>query len=168
MSPHDDSPPPARRARPADPYAPFRPGWGRVVPLVSSVAVLAVAAAGALTIPGEQWTPLDRGFLFLLGLAASALLLRYGLIEARPSPAGLVVRNLLTTRRLEWAEILRMQFGRGAPWVTLDLADTDVVAVMAIQKADGARGRANAARLAALLRYHSGPGDPPEVEVAST
>ena len=55
----------------------------------------------------------------------------------RPDAEGLVVRNLFTTRA-GVAEIVGVQFAGGAPWVTLDLDDTDTVAVMAIQKADGA------------------------------
>ena len=47
-----------------------------------------------------------------------------------------------------------MQFGGGAPWVTLDLDDTDTVAVMAIQKADGTISRAEAGRLSALVQVH--------------
>jgi hypothetical protein len=46
-------------------------------------------------------------------------------------------------------------FGGGAPWVSVDLDDTDTVAVMAIQKADGAFGQAEAARLSALVQVHS-------------
>jgi hypothetical protein len=69
-----------------------------------------------------------------------------------------LIRNLLTTRSLEWAQVISVQFGGGAPWVSLDLDDTDTVAVMAIQKADGAYGRAEAARLAALVQVHSRPG----------
>jgi len=39
----------------------------------------------------------------------------------------------------------------------VDLDDTDTVAVMAIQKADGAPGRAEAARLSALVQVHGRP-----------
>ncbi len=138
-----------------DPYAPFRPRWGVWVPRVLSIVVLLGFGAAAATIPGEQWTVLDRLFLFGLGAAIAGLLFRYSRIEARPSTTGLIVRNLFLTRRLTWAEIVRIQFGGGAPWVSLDLADTDTLAVMAIQKADGAYGRAAAARLAALLEFHT-------------
>ena len=46
----------------------------------------------------------------------------------------------MTTGRLTWAQVLRVQFGDGAPWVTLDLDDTDQLAVMAIQRALSQRG----------------------------
>lgn len=150
---------PPTNAGGADPYRPFRPRWGRVVPLVFSVVALIGFALAAIFIPGEAWTVLDRLFLFAVGAAIFGVLLRYGLIEARPSTEGIRVRNLFTTRTLVWEQIVRMQFGRGAPWVTLDLDDTDTVPVMAIQKADGAHGRAMASRLSALVSYHSAGGE---------
>ncbi|MDO5711818.1 MAG: PH domain-containing protein [Micrococcales bacterium] len=150
------------RSRPVDdPYAPFRPRWGVRVPRVLSVIVLLSCGYAAATIPGAQWTLLDRAFFFAVGAGISWLLFRYSRIEALPSQTGLTVRNLLLTRRLPWEQIVRMQFSGGAPWVSLDLSDTDTVAVMAIQKADGAHGREAAARLAALIEYHTEiPGRP--------
>jgi hypothetical protein len=91
------------------------------------------------------------------GVAVAAFMWRFASIRAVPSRHGLVIRNLITTRTLEWAQIVRVQFGGGAPWVSVDLDDTDVVAVMAIQKADGAFGQAEAARLSALVQVHSRP-----------
>lgn len=75
--------------------------------------------------------------IFVLGALIAWFLWRFGSIQAVPSKDGLVVRNLLITRTVSWAEILRVEFGGGAPWAVLDLIDTDTLAVMAIQKADG-------------------------------
>ncbi len=140
-----------------DPYAVFRPRWGTRVPTGAAIVMFVAFAAAAVTIPGAEWTLLDRLFLFLLGVVMAWFLQRFARIEARPGPDGIVVRNLFTTRRLDWAQILGMQFGGGAPWVTVELNDTDTVAIMAIQKADGAHGRTQAARLAALITHHSAP-----------
>lgn len=148
-----------------DPYAPFRPRWGFRVPRVMAIVVFVAAAVGGATIPGTAWSIVDRLFFFALGAMIAGLLWRYSRIEAKPSKQGLVVRNLFLTRRLTWEEIVRMQFGGGAPWVSLDLADTDTVAVMAIQKADGAHGRALAARLAALIEFHGDLDLPPTTKV---
>jgi hypothetical protein len=104
------------------------------------------------------WTVPDRSMLVLCGLAFAAALWRFASIRATPSPQGLVIRNLVSTRTLEWAQIIRVQFGGGAPWVSVDLDDTDTVAVMAIQKADGDFGQAEASRLMALVQVHSRPG----------
>ena len=146
----------------ADPYAVFRPRRGRRVALTMGVLSVLIFAAGAISLPGVDplyggWGVLDRLLLVFCGVAVAALLWRYASIRALPSTSGLVVRNLLTTRRLEWAQIVRVQFGGGAPWVSVDLDDTDTVAIMAIQKADGALGKAEAARLAALVQVHSRP-----------
>jgi hypothetical protein len=102
------------------------------------------------------WGVLDRLLLILCGVALAAGLWRFASIRAVPSTVGLVVRNLVSTRNLEWAQIVRVQFGGGAPWVSVDLDDTDTVAVMAIQRADGAFGEAEAARLSALVQIHGG------------
>ena len=46
------------------------------------------------------------------------------------------------------------------PWVTLDLADADTVAVMAIQKADGPSAQDEAQRLAQLVANFGEPTEP--------
>nr|WP_306239427.1 PH domain-containing protein [Ornithinimicrobium cryptoxanthini] len=77
------------------------------------------------------------------------------MVRALASADGLLVINLVHARQLEWAEILRVSFADGTPWVLLELADTEELAVMGIQRADGAFARAEAARLAALVQHHS-------------
>ena len=153
--------PRASGAAPAtpDPYDVFRPRRGRRVASTMAVLSLLIFAGGAISLPGVDplfggWDVPDRLLLVGCGAAISAFLWRYATIRAVPSTQGLVIRNLLTTRTLQWAQIVDVLFGGGAPWV---LDDTDTVAVMAIQKADGAFGRAEAARLSALVQVHSRP-----------
>jgi hypothetical protein len=148
--------------RQPDPYAVFRPRRGRRVGLTMAVLSLVIFTVGALSLPRVDplvggWGPIDRLMLIAVGVAVAAFLWRFASIRAVPSTRGLVIRNLVTTRALEWAQIVSVQFGGGAPWVSVDLDDTDSVAVMAIQKADGAFGRAEAARLSALVQVHSSP-----------
>jgi hypothetical protein len=76
-------------------------------------------------------------------------------VRADVDEQGIVVRNLMLTRRLDWPEIVSVRFGSGRPWVQLDLADGDVLAVMGVQQADGDLARAEAGRLAALVAIHS-------------
>jgi hypothetical protein len=128
-----------------------------------SVVSVVIFTGGAWMMPSSDpglggWSLSDRLILTCCGLAVAAGLWRFASIRAVPSPAGLVIRNLITTRTLAWAQIVGVQFGGGAPWVSLDLDDTDTVAVMAVQKADGAFGQAEAARLSALVQAHSRPG----------
>ena len=92
---------------------------------------------------GGQWRVGDR--LFFLGV-------------------GLTVRNLFTTRIIGWRSVVDVRFAGGDPWVTLELEDTDTLAVMAVQKADGAFGRAEASRLAALVQALGPSAQSPEVQ----
>jgi hypothetical protein len=134
--------------------APFRPRRGRVVALGVVWASLLVFGTIAVIMPEQngRWGPADRLMLFGLGAAIAALAWRYASIVAAPSREGLVVRNLVVTRTLEWPEVVGVQFGGGEPWVSLDLEDGDVLAVMAIQKADGEVAAREASRLAALVQ----------------
>lgn len=145
-----------------DPYAVIRPVRGRRVAAVSAVLVLAVFTVSAVLVPGQaaqkgDWALSDRIMMFLLGAAIAAFLWRFVLIKATPDADGLVVQNIFVTRRLAWSQIIRVQFGGGAPWAYIDTADADTVPVMAIQKADGEHGRRDASRLAALVDFHTRP-----------
>lgn len=137
-----------------DPYAVFRPRRGALVARGAALATVAVLGGLALLAPGD-WALADRVLLLVFGLLAAAGLWRFGVVRAVASAEGLKVINLVHTRELEWAEILRVSFADGTPWVLLELADTEELAVMGIQRADGAFARAEAARLAALVQHHS-------------
>ncbi len=155
---------PVGGSAPSDAFAPFRPRRGRAVAIVVAWASVLVFGAIAVAMPadsGPRWGIGDRVMFFGLGAAVALLAWRYASIVALPSRDGLVVRNLLLTRRLEWGEVVSIQFGGGEPWVTLDLSDSDTVAVMAIQKADGDVSGREASRLAALVQaFGEGrPGD---------
>lgn len=152
--------PDPRRHRP-DPYAVFRPRRGRIVATVAAACSLVVFTAAAIAVPGSGdvavggWTPAERVVLVLVGLLLAFGLMRFARLRAVPSPDGLIVHNLVVTRRLEWAQILQVQFPGGSAWVLLELDDTDVVAVMAIQRSDGAYANHEASRLSALVQHHS-------------
>ena len=109
---------------------------------------LLLPTQGGLT----SWSAPDRVLVAAIGVAIAALCWRYATIRAVPTREGLLVRNLFTTRQLTWPQVLRVQYGGGAPWVTLDLDDTDTLAVMAIQRADGDASAAEASRLQALVQ----------------
>ena len=141
----------------AELHAPFRSRRGRLVGWIATVSVSGAMLLTAVVLP---WSgPSAVGWYDRAGFVALAALLgwglsRFALVGAEPSEAGLVVRNLLITRRLEWAEILGIRFGGGDPWVSLDLSDGDTLAVMAIQRADGVRASDEAGRLATLIALH--------------
>jgi len=132
--------------------AAFRPRRGRVLPLVMAGIAVVVCTIVAIAMGATgQWAVGDQLALVGLGLALAAFLGRYASIKAVPDGAGLTVRNLMLTRTVSWDEIVEVRFPDGAPWVTLELDDTDEVAVMAIQRADGQLARDEAMRLARIV-----------------
>ena len=137
---------------PGAPDAPFRPRRGRVLPLVMAAVAVVVCTVVAIGMGvSGAWAVGDQLALVALGLGLASFLLRYASIKAVPDDSGLTVRNLMLTRRVTWDEVLEVRFPEGAPWVTLELDDTDEVAVMAIQRADGPAARDEARRLARLV-----------------
>lgn len=144
-------------------YAVFRPRRGVWVARISALLVLVVFGVMAVAMPqggvvGGKTS--DRVTLVVFAILVAAFLWRYTRLRAVPTAEGLTVVNLIHTQQVEWAEVLRVGFSGGAPWVVLELTDTEELAVMAIQRADGAHGRAEAARLAALVEHH-GLAQPP-------
>lgn len=105
---------------------------------------------------------LNRIFIVAFGFLLAAGLWRYALLRAIPTPEGLKVVNLVRTYDLEWAQIVGVGYGDGSAWAMLELTDTEEVAVMAIQRADGSHAQAEASRLAALIQYHHGQLDTPD------
>ncbi|GAA2723602.1 PH domain-containing protein [Cellulomonas aerilata] len=135
-------------------YAPFRPRAARVVSLVLAVAV-AVGTAALLIALRDFFNPFDMVGVGLFGGGIAWFCWREASVRADVDEQGIVVRNLMLTRRLAWAQVVSVRFGSGRPWVQLDLADGDVLAVMGVQQADGAHARAEAGRLAALVAIHT-------------
>ncbi|AEI12268.1 PH domain-containing protein [Cellulomonas gilvus] len=126
---------------------PFRPHLARV----SAFALIALVtlATAALVVLMPDLTALDRTGFVLLGALVVWFCWRQASVAALPDEDGLTVRNLLVTTRVSWAQIVSVRFG-DRPWVQLDLADGDTLAVMGVQRADGERAQVQARRLATL------------------
>ncbi|MFD0270256.1 PH domain-containing protein [Streptomyces sp. NPDC127106] len=120
-------------AQPALPALPvtFRPTRTRVVLLGVGLAMFTTITAIAVML--ENLSGGERiSFVFTAALMASVLVLL-----SRPrvvaDETGVTVVNLTTTRRLEWAQILRVNLRPGDPWVFLDLSDGTSLPVLGIQ-----------------------------------
>lgn len=137
---------------------PFRPRRARAVglPLAGGLVVLlAVVAVAMLGTGFPGWTVLDSALCAAFGLALGAGVVRLVGVRALPADDALVVRNVFLTRRVPWASIVAVRFGGADPWLTLDLADGENHAVMAVQRADGTRAHEEAGRLATLVELHT-------------
>ncbi len=139
----------------------FRSRRGRRVAVGVAVAQAIVLVTIAVVPPAPgllEFGWYDRLGFVLVAAAVAWVLSRFAGVRADPSETGLHVRNLMTRRDLEWAEIVGVRFAGGDPWVTLDLSDGDTLAVMAIQRADGELGRTEARRLSTLVALHTRTG----------
>ena len=144
----------------AELHAPFRSRRGRLIGWIGACGVSGAMLLTAVILP---WSgPSAVGWYDRAGFVVVAVFFFWGLtrfaqVGADPSETQLVVRNLLLTRRLDWAEVIGIKYGSSDPWVTLDLSDGDTLAVMAIQRADGEHAKASATRLATLIALHTPP-----------
>ncbi|MCK1797786.1 PH domain-containing protein [Streptomyces sp. XM4193] len=139
----------------------FRPTRTRVVLLCVGFAMFAVLAAVGLVL--ERLHPGERASFVLTGLLFFGVLALLGRPHLTADRDGVTVVNLTRVRRLEWAEILRVNLRSGDPWVFLDLADGTSLAAMGIQPGIGREQAINDARaLRALVEEHgSGTGGDP-------
>jgi hypothetical protein len=134
----------------------FRPIITRIILLTTGAAlVVALTAIGLLLenlSPGEQASFVITGLLFFAGLA----------LFSRPKvvadEGGVTVVNLISTRRLEWAEVLRVNLRPGDAWVYLDLADGTSLPAMGIQLGVAKARAINDARTLRALTEHHGTG----------
>ncbi|MGH3451128.1 MAG: PH domain-containing protein [Haloechinothrix sp.] len=133
----------------------FRPR--RVIWMAGLSAVLLIAAFTTVAVllrssdTGVIFQPADQVAMVGIGLllAVGALLWARPLVRA--DREGIEVRNVLTTRRFTWNEVLSVSFPDGASWARLELPDDEYHAVMAVQAVD--RGHAVEA-VRALRRLH--------------
>ncbi|MCM1967838.1 PH domain-containing protein [Streptomyces sp. G1] len=143
-------------AQPAPPALPvtFRPTRTRVVLLGVGAAMFLTITTIALML--ERLQPGERiSFVFVAVLLSSVLVLL-----SRPKvvadETGVTVVNLTTTRRLEWAQILRVNLRPGDAWVFLDLSDGTSLPALGIQPGVAkAQAIADARALRALAEAHA-------------
>lgn len=141
----------------SDLYRDFVPRRGRPVAYGLAVVQFVLLAAIGLLVPGGEggFGIADRLLMVATGALIAFILWRLGRVRAEVDQEGLVVRNLIYTTRRAWPEIVSVQFGGGAPWVVLDLADGDNLTVMAIQRSDGEFAEREATRMATLVALGS-------------
>ncbi|MFE5715010.1 PH domain-containing protein [Streptomyces sp. NPDC056501] len=109
----------------------FRPGRTRAVLLTIGTVMFVVITVVALML--ERLGPGERvSFVFTATLLFGVLIML-----SRPKVVaddeGVTVVNITRTRRLAWAEILKVNLRPGDPWVFLDLSDGTSMPVLGIQ-----------------------------------
>lgn len=137
-------------------HRPIRPRAGRWVPLTLAAAWLVVfggLAAGYPPYPGIGVG--DRIGFTLVALVGAWVLYRFSSVALLPDEDGVVVRNVLGSRRLSWAQVVGVRYGRDSTWAHLDLSDGTNLAALGVQSADGAWAQTCAVRLATLVELHA-------------
>ncbi|QSB16991.1 PH domain-containing protein [Natronosporangium hydrolyticum] len=140
----------------------YRPRQIRVVAWIAAIVVVvaAIALSAALAGPINEsgpatFTLVDRLGLLGLGLIGAAMLLTLTRPLVAADEAGIRVRNVLGDRRLSWGVVRAVRYERGASWAVLELADDDVLGVLAVQAVDKERAVAAARALRARhAAYH--------------
>ncbi|MFF9067377.1 PH domain-containing protein [Streptomyces sp. NPDC014891] len=134
----------------------FRPGRTRAVLLTLGVLMFVVVTAVALML--ERLGPGERlSFVF-----TAALLLGILVLLSRPKivadDEGVTVVNITRTRRLDWAEILKVNLRPGDPWVFLDLSDGTSLPALGIQPGIARESAIRDARALRALAESHGTG----------
>ncbi|WP_241661353.1 PH domain-containing protein [Thermomonospora catenispora] len=134
----------------------WRPRRTRIVAYtMAGVIVLGMIVLAVVVAP--QFTLFDRLLLVVLGLFGGWLLHMFARCRVEADEHGLTVVNAFRTRRLAWAEVVRVTMAEGDPWPTLDLSDGTSLGAMGINGAEKARAARHLAELRALLAEHEPP-----------
>ncbi|MEV8323477.1 PH domain-containing protein [Kitasatospora sp. NPDC059811] len=133
----------------------WAPRRTRAVLLPVCALLVVLFAVMAVVLP-ENWQLNDR----IMMAGSGVLFACVGLMLARPRVSadaqGVTVVNFVRSRRLTWAEIVRVNFRQGDPWATLDLADGTSLAAVGIQSGVGKdQAIAQARALRDLVEHHA-------------
>ncbi|MFJ9738952.1 PH domain-containing protein [Streptomyces sp. NPDC101166] len=109
----------------------FRPGRTRVVLLTAGAVIFVVISGIALLL--EQLGPGERLSFIVTGGLIFWVLAQLARVRVVAEDAGVTVVNIASRRRLDWAEILRVNLRPGDPWVFLDLSDGTSLPALGIQ-----------------------------------
>jgi hypothetical protein len=110
--------------------------WVAAVVLLVAFTLLATSLHGQIGPNGAAFAAGDQYAMVGLGVLSALGVLIFTRPRVEADTSGIRVRNLIGSYELPWEVVRAVRFGRGAPWVTLDLQDDDVVSVMAVQAVD--------------------------------
>jgi hypothetical protein len=138
-------------------FRPHRLRW--VILPIAAALVAAFAVAGARLGDGGLGAhvgPSDEAATILIGVLLAAGVLMLLRPRVRADADGIEVRNVVGTRRFEWAATRGLSFREGVPWARLELPAEEYVPMTAIQAADGVRAVYAMRELRRLYRESGG------------
>lgn len=142
-----------------------RPRKVTVICWIAAAAVVAICAsvAGALvgtTEGGGVFHAADRFTMVGLGIVLGAAIMLFARPAVWVDDDGIRVRNIVGSYNLPWDVVTAVSFPPGASWVHLEVADGDMVSVMAIQAVDKEYAVAAVRKLRAALVERQGTTAP--------
>jgi hypothetical protein len=99
-------------------------------------ALVAVGLHGKTESGKSYFHTEDQVAMVILGLLAAAGILVFTRPRVTADESGLRIRNLLGWVEVPWEIVAAIRFDRGTPWAQVELADDDLIAIMAVQAAD--------------------------------
>jgi hypothetical protein len=141
----------------------FAPRRVKVVCWISATAVVIVFSAVSFGLSGSTgagnavFQPGDQAAMIGLGVLGALGILLFTRPRVEADASGIRIRNVIGGYDLPWEVVRAVQFPRGASWASLELADDEVVAVMAVQAADKQYAVDAVRTLRALLAQHQPP-----------
>jgi hypothetical protein len=136
----------------------FRPRRARVVVYTAAAALLSVLVVIAVLLPAEGangWGLGSRLSMVIVGLGCGWFLHRLAAVRLETDDDGVTVVNILTRRRLEWAEIVGVRLSQDDAWLMLDVSDGSSLAAMGVQRSEGALAQAQARTFARMVSERS-------------
>ncbi|GAB3857127.1 hypothetical protein GCM10027610_092930 [Dactylosporangium cerinum] len=133
-----------------------RPRRARIIAFVLAAVVVVVFTLIALGLHGKTgdgpgyFQRGDQAAMIGLGICAALAILLMARPKVEADETGVRVQNIIGSYDLPWDVVRAVTFGRGSPWLTLDLHDDERVAVMAVQMTDKDHAVKAARRLRAL------------------
>jgi hypothetical protein len=123
-----------------------------------AVALFVVLVGIAVLLPSggsNPWGPGSRIAVVVFAVACAWFLHRLGAVRLETDADGVTVVNVLTRRRLEWAEVVGVRLSRDDAWLMLDVSDGSSLAAMGVQRSEGELAQRQAQTFARMVTEHS-------------
>ncbi|MGW0533722.1 PH domain-containing protein [Streptomyces sp. NPDC003032] len=136
----------------------FRPQRTRAVLLTAGAVLFVVLTVIALVLP--KLSPGERTSFVFTGALLFGVLALLSRPKVVADESGVTVVNIVTGRRLAWAEIVQVTLRPGDPWVFLNLSDGTSLPALGIQPGIARQQAiADSRALGALVDARSALGD---------
>lgn len=121
----------------------FRPFYSVIAASVLAVLIIIAFTIVGLLLrqsnTGAVFRPSDQVAMIVLGVLLAGGTMLWAVPRVRADADGVEVRNVLTSKRFGWREVLAISFPDGAAFARLELPDDEYYTVMAVQAVDGWR-----------------------------